>query len=105
MEFSLFDIFGILQKVEFISRLLAKINLVDFITILVILGTLYSKIGAGSKKLESSFKDNFKEFETKSESRFANLATDLNTKIKDLKENNDKRILNQQITIIPLIIF
>lgn len=90
MEFSLFDIFGIFQKAEFISRLLARIDIVDFITFAIVIGTIYSKMGAGTSKLEASFKDNFNKFETESVSRFSSLTKDIDIKITELKENNTK---------------
>lgn len=97
MEFSLFEIFGLLQKVDLISRFLAKIDIVDFITSLVIIGTIWGKMGAGTKRVETSFETKFASFETSSTTRFENFErestkafTAFDKKIDDLKEDNNK---------------
>tara|TARA_R110000868_G_scaffold140631_8_gene356456 strand:- start:1944 stop:2396 length:453 start_codon:yes stop_codon:yes gene_type:complete len=90
MEFSLFEILGLFQKVDLISRFLAKIDIVDFITSLVIIGTIWGKMGAGTKRVEASFETKFTSFETNSTTRFKDLKDDLDTKITTLTKNNDK---------------
>ena len=90
MEFSLFEILGLLQKVDLISRFLAKIDIVEFITFAVIIGTIWGKMGAESKKSQLSFETKFANFETNSTNRFTDLKTDLDTKIKTLTDNNTK---------------
>jgi hypothetical protein len=97
MEFSLLDIFGIFQKIEFISRLLAKTDITDFIAFALIIGTIYGKMNAGTKKMEAgtkqivdTFETKFNTFETRSETRFEGLKKDLDTKIEDLKKSDTK---------------
>jgi uncharacterized protein YicC (UPF0701 family) len=97
MEFSLFEILGIFQKVDLISRFLARTDLVDFLTFAIIIGIIYSKLGVGAKKIVGSIDEKLDKFTNQSKNEFREFKEDIGDKIKALQtgyDNNTTRIEN-----------
>jgi hypothetical protein len=106
MEFSLFEILTIFQKVDLISRFLAKIDIADFLMIATVLGVIYTKLNSGANKITNNVNTqitSFKEDTTKAFTAFDKSITDLKTdsitrfndfdkKIDDFKQESKERL-------------
>ncbi len=89
MEFSLFEILAIFQKVDLISRFLAKIDIADFLMIATVLGVIYTKLNSGANKITNNLDNQIKSLKEDNTKTF----TAFDKKIDDLKEDNTKTFI------------
>jgi hypothetical protein len=87
MEFSLFEILTIFQKVDLISRFLAKIDIADFLMIATVLAMIYTKLNSGENKITNNLDKQIKSLKDDNTTAF----TAFDNKIDELKKDSITR--------------
>lgn len=94
MEFSILELLGLVQRIDGLSRLLAKVEMADFFTYGILLVLLSFYLNSGAKKLVNSFDNKFNEFSNKHGDEMKELKQEVKNYVNELKENNNKNTEN-----------